>query len=79
MKKQVNPAIIVIAVVVAIGIVGFLFYKGTAAPEAVHMDPLGPAGKLLRAGGGAHGMTPDVQAAQQNAQQNQAGAAGKQP
>jgi len=61
MKQQIHPAVLVAVIVVVVGLVGFFFYRGTATPAAVPMDPLGPAGKLLKAGGGMHGKTPDVQ------------------
>ncbi len=76
MKKQVSPAVVVVLVLLVLGVAGYLFYKGTATPEAVNMSPQGPAAKLLKAGPGGRRMSPDVLEAQKM-QQSQSAAPGK--
>jgi hypothetical protein len=52
MKKQVHPAVIVIAVVAMIAVVGFVFYQSSAAPPPQGMGPGGPGMALLKKNGG---------------------------
>ncbi|HZP85009.1 MAG TPA: hypothetical protein VFB21_25450 [Chthonomonadaceae bacterium] len=73
MKKNINPAVAVVAVVVLLLVVGFVYYKQTTPPPPMHASPLGlddlPKGK-------GKGMMPDVQAAIKQQQQNNQGAPG---
>lgn len=77
MKTQVNPIAIVAVLIAVVGLVGYLFYKGTATPEPVPMSPLGPAAKLLKGPSRPHGATPDVPADKQQTPQPPAAAPGK--
>jgi hypothetical protein len=81
MKKSIHPAVGVVALVILLGVVGFLFYKGTATPDPVPMSPQGPGAFLLKksGGGGAGGpaggrrMSPDVMQAMKQQQQQPGG------
>jgi hypothetical protein len=80
MKKEVHPGFIALAVVIALAIVGFLYYSRTATPPPVEADTLGNPKKdaqLSGAADGPTGITPDVQMMQQRAQQGAAPSANK--
>ncbi|MDX1931496.1 MAG: hypothetical protein SFU56_02710 [Capsulimonadales bacterium] len=81
MKKEVNPIVIVVALVAVVGVVAVLYFRGTATPPPVEADPLGindsrpgrPKEPKDRGADGPGGVTPDIQyiREQQRKQQGQ--------
>lgn len=73
MKKNIHPAVAVVAVVALLLAVGFVYYKQTTPPPPVHASPLGLDD--LPKGMKGKGMMPDVQEAIKQQQQRSPGTA----
>jgi hypothetical protein len=59
MKKEIHPAVTVIAVLIIVGVVAFFFMRSSQSPEPQGMSPMGPAAKMLKGDDMSKHMTPE--------------------